>query len=238
MKIDICLSPALYPHYKQDNDIVIVVDIFRATTTICAMFENGATGVYPIASTEEAKEYKSKGYLVGGERNTKKMDFADFGNSPFDYTRNVVEGKDLVFTTTNGTYAIDMARESKIVFAGAFSNIDTLVKKCANIGGRIVVLCSGWKNKVNIEDTLFAGAFASKLSRITNNLEIESDSVRMSMDLWDKAKSDPLDYIKNSDHYKRLVDNGSENEIPFCLKENTTSVTPRYYKDEKKMRID
>lgn len=238
MKIDICLSPALYPFYKQENDIVIAVDIFRATTTICTMFENGALAVFPVASADEAKEYKAKGYIVGGERDTKKIDFADFGNSPFDYKREIVEGKELVFTTTNGTYAIDMAKDSKIVFAGAFSNIDVLANRCAEIGGRVVVLCAGWRDKVNIEDTLFAGAFASKLSKIISNLEIGSDSVRIALELWESAKSNPINYIKTSDHYKRLINNGAEGDIPYCFQENTTSVVPWYSKDEKKMRID
>jgi len=98
MILNICLSPALYPFYKKENDTVIVVDIFRACTTICTAFANGASAIIPVADIEEAKRYKSQGYPVGAERNTQKCDFADFGNSPFDYTREKVEGKEIVFT--------------------------------------------------------------------------------------------------------------------------------------------
>ncbi|MDR2956036.1 MAG: 2-phosphosulfolactate phosphatase, partial [Prevotella sp.] len=109
MKVEICFSPALYPYYSDKNSekTVVVVDIFRATTTMCAALKNGTRAIIPVASIEEAKEYKEKGYLVGAERNVKRCDFADFGNSPFDYTPNKVNGKEVVFTTTNGTQAID-----------------------------------------------------------------------------------------------------------------------------------
>ncbi len=237
MKIEVCLSPALYPYYKQKDDVVIIVDIFRASTTICTMFHNGASTVIPIGNIEEAKEYKTKGYIVGGERNAKKIEFADFGNSPFDYKRGIVEGKELVFTTTNGTQAIEVAKDCKKLFVGSFSNIDTLADKCFNLGGRVVVLCAGWKNKINIEDTLFAGSFVEKLSQRTI-LKHESDSVKVALELWQLAKENPIDYLKTSDHYKRLVDNGAEGDIPYCFEENTTPVAPWYCKENRKLRID
>ena len=87
MTIDICLSPTLYPYYQKQSDTVIVVDIFRATTTMCAAFHNGATAIIPVADIDLARKYKSEGFLVGAERNTRRVDFADFGNSPIEYTR-------------------------------------------------------------------------------------------------------------------------------------------------------
>lgn len=237
MKIEVCLSPALYPFYQQDNDIVIVVDIFRATTTICTMFNNGASGVIPVASVDKAKEYKNKGYIVGGERNAKKIEFADFGNSPFEYKREIIEGEDIAFTTTNGTQAIEAAKDCKKLFIGAFSNIDALAKECYDMGGRVVVLCAGWKNRVNAEDTLFAGAFTEKLSRL-GNITYGSDSVRMAVEMWNNAKSDPIEYLKPTDHYKRLFDNKAEGDINYCFEENTTPITPWYCKIENKLRIE
>ena len=132
MILDICLSPALYPFYKKENDTVIVVDIFRACTTICAAFANGASAIIPVADIEEAKQYKLRGYPVGAERNTRKCDFADFGNSPFDYTQEKVKGKEIVFTTTNGTNAIEQSRGCKTLLIGAFSNINALAKMHRN----------------------------------------------------------------------------------------------------------
>ena len=225
MTIDICLSPTLYPFYQKENDVVVVVDIFRATTTMCAAFNNGAAAIIPITDIDLAKKYKSDGFLVGAERKTRRVEFADFGNSPFEYTKEKVSGREIVFTTTNGTRAIEAAKHCKQLFIGAFSNIDTLVDKCLVTGERIVILCAGWNNKVNVEDTLFGGALAKKLSKKTDVL-FESDTVRMAMQLWDLAKGNPIEFIKSSDHYKRLVDNGVESDAAFCFMQNTVSVVP------------
>lgn len=229
MLIDICLSPALYPFYAKENDTVIVVDIFRASTTMCMALANGASSIIPVAGVDEAKRYKADGFLVGAERNARKMDFADFGNSPFDYTRESVSGKDIVFTTTNGTQAIEAAKDASHLFVGAFSNISALMEKCLQIGERTVVLCAGWNNHVNIEDTLFGGAFVDKLME-ERDVVFESDAVRMALDSWRLAKENPLDFVKSSDHYKRLVRNGAEGDAAFCFQQNTVSVVPWYDK--------
>lgn len=235
MILDLCPSPALYPFYQKEDDTVVVVDVFRASATICAMLQNGAAAVIPVASIEEAKQYKSEGFLVGAERKTRKCEFADFGNSPFDYTHDIVAGKEVVFTTTNGTMALETGRDSKHLFIGTFSNIDALAGKCMESSERTVVLCAGWNNRVNVEDTLFGGAFAARLSNKTN-LSLGSDAIRIALALWHQAKNNPLAYLRQSDHYQRLIDNGAEGDAAYCLQENTVSVVPRYHKEEKKLR--
>ena len=236
MNLDICLSPALYPSYMKEDDVVVVVDIFRASTTMCVAFSNGATAIIPVADIEAAKKFKSEGFLVGAERNTQRVDFADFGNSPFEYTKERVGGKEIVFTTTNGTRAIEAGKGSRSLFIGAFSNIDALVERCRLAGGRVVVLCAGWNNKVNIEDTLFAGAFAGKFMEITG-ATAGSDAVGMSLQLWQRAKADPIGFVKSSDHYQRLVNNGVESDAAFCLEANTVSVVPSLIKEEGKLKV-
>src|SRR5690554_6269622 len=183
MTLDLCPSPALYPFYKKENDTVIVVDIFRASTTMCAMLQKGAKAIIAVATTEAARQYKSDGFLVGAERNTRKCDFADFGNSPFDYSRELVQGKEIVFTTTNGTMAIEMGRNSRKLYIGAFSNIDALINRCMDDSERIVILCAGWNNRINMEDTLFGGAFAEKIPEM-GVVTLGSDSIRIALELW------------------------------------------------------
>ena len=163
MKIDVCFSPALYPVYHNPEAIVVVVDVFRATTTMAAAFSNGVRSIRPVATVEEAEAYKAKGWLVGAERNVKRCSFADFGNSPFDYTAEKVSGKDIVFTTTNGTRAITIAKSAFRVITGAFINLQAVADYCVRHKRDVVVLCSGWQDKVNIEDTLFGGALTDAL---------------------------------------------------------------------------
>lgn len=174
---------------------------------------------------------------LGAERNTRKVDFADFGNSPFEYTPEKVSGREVVFTTTNGTRAIEAAKACKQLFTGAFSNIDSLADACLQASDRVVVLCSGWTNKVNIEDTLFAGALAERLMG-KGGATAGSDSVNMALNLWRLAKEDPIEFVKPSDHYKRLITHGAEGDADYCLKMNTVSVVPSYDKQEGKLKLN
>ncbi|MFV0420381.1 MAG: 2-phosphosulfolactate phosphatase [Dysgonomonas sp.] len=236
MKVEICFSPALYPFYSESNDkIVVVVDIFRATTTMCAALKNGAKSIIPVASIDEAREYKEKGYLVGAERNVKHCDFADFGNSPFDYTTDKVTEKDIVFTTTNGTQAIDIASDSDTLIIGAFSNIDSIADFCINRQKDVIILCAGWNNRFNIEDTLFAGALAQRL--LDKNCTSSSDAVQVALSMWKEAQLDIRTYINRTEHIKRLEANNLQDSAEYCLTENTVNLVPVYNKATGKITV-
>lgn len=223
MKIDVCFSPALYPAYHDPEAIVVVVDIFRATTTMAAAFSNGVRSIRPVATVEEAQAYKEKGWLVGAERNVRRCDFADFGNSPFDYTPEKVAGKEIVFTTTNGTKAITIAQSAYRVVTGAFINLQAVADYCVGHKRNVVVLCSGWQDKVNIEDTLFGGALVDLLVN-TGLYKKGSDSAVIAQDMWTTNKEDLLRYLAPTDHVARLKANHLDDSIPYCL---TLSITNR-----------
>ena len=237
MKIDVCFSPVLYPYYvENDNTIVVVVDIFRATTTMCMALNNGASSIMPVATVEEAKAYKDKGYLVGGERNVVKFEFGDFGNTPSEYTREKVEGKDVVISTTNGTHAIDMAEDCSCLIIGAFSNISAVANFCLSQKKDVLVLCAGWKDKFNLEDSLFGGALAEILvEKGSYNASFDAAGVALSM--WKEAKPDILNYIKRGEHLKRLEAHNLLAVADFCLQLDTTQVLPIYNKNTKKITL-
>lgn len=235
LHFDCCFSPALYSFYKRENDVVVVTDVFRATTTMCSAIKNGASSIIPVANIDDAKRYKANGFLVGAERNTRPCSFADFGNSPFEYRREIVEGKELVFTTSNGTQAIYAAHDAEELLIGAFSNIDVVANRCATLGKRVVVLCAGWNKKANLEDTLFGGALYEKLRAITD-VKMESDAVRIAHILWEQAKENPIDFLKNSDHYKRLVTNGFVNQAAYCFEMNTADLLLVFDKEDGKIK--
>ena len=225
MKIDVCFSPALYPVYHNQEAIVVVVDVFRATTTMAAAFKNGVRSIRPVATVEEAQEYKEKGWLVGAERNVKRCDFADFGNSPFDYTAEKVAGKDVVFTTTNGTRAITIAKEAYRVVTGAFVNLQAVADYCLFHARDVVVLCSGWQDKVNVEDTLFGGALADVLIN-TGKFESASDAALIARDMWTNNKENLIAYLDPTDHIARLKANHLEDAVPYCLTPDSAIVVP------------
>ena len=229
MNLNVCFSPELYSYYAEDNAIVVIVDIFRATTSICTAFHNGAKAVRTVATIDEAMQYKKKGYLVGAERNVKKCDFADFGNSPFDFTSEKVTGKEIIFTTTNGTKAVEVALDADEIVIGAFSNISAIADYCSSKDKNVLILCSGWNNRFCIEDTLFAGALAEKLNK-SNKFVSKSDSTLAARELWKIANSDLKSFISKTEHYERLKLNGLENSVEYCLTENTAPVVPVYDK--------
>ncbi len=230
-KIDVCFSPMMYPAYRDDDAVVVIVDVFRASTSMCTALANGASAIIPVASVEKAEAYKEQGYLVGAERNVVKCDFADFGNSPFDYTKEVVEGKDIVFTTTNGTKAIEVASNAVRVIVGAFINIGAVASYCLQTKRDVVVLCAGWNDKFCMEDTLFAGALANLLVE-TGEYMHASDSAFVANEMWLTHEEHLENYISISDHYERLVQNNLSDSIEYCLSTDVVSVVPELHDED------
>lgn len=224
-KVEVCFSPALYPKFRNEEAIVVIVDILRATSAIITAFMNGANKIIPVATLEEAQTYKEKGFLVAAERDGIVRDFADFGNSPYNFKREIIEGKDIVYSTTNGTDCIMLARHSYRVLIGAYLNLNALVDYIIKENRDVIVLCAGWKNKFNLEDTLFAGALSDALLQYGNYKTI-CDSVYASIDLWNLAKPDLMAYIEKSAQRHRLKKNKLDDVIGYCHSLNLTSIIP------------
>ena len=168
--------------------MVVVTDILRASSAIVTAFMNGVERIIPVGTLEEAKAYKEKGYMVAAERDGIVRDFADFGNSPYNFTPERVKGKQIVYSTTNGTNAIHLASSGSQVLIGAYLNISALASSYQrNKEETCLVLCAGWKNKFNLEDTLFAGALAEMVLEDDRFYTI-CDATLGAMDLYDAAK--------------------------------------------------
>jgi 2-phosphosulfolactate phosphatase len=237
MNVDCCFSPALYPFYPSDNErIVVVVDVFRASSTICSALAAGAAAVCPVESLEAAEHAKRQGELVGAERDTIKCDFADFGNSPSDYKPEIVAGKMVVFTSTNGTRAIELAsKDTNEILVGAFVNLSAVANYCISSGKDVLVLCSGWRNKFNKEDPLFAGALADILTG-TEFFTANSDAIKVAMEMWHAAKPNILAYLSDSEHIARLMKWKLQHDIDFCLTINRLNVLPKYEKSTRLLK--
>ena len=224
--VEVCFSPRLFSEIlTKDDFIVVLVDILRASTTICTAIGNGVGAILPVASPEEAKRFKDEGFLVASEQDGKKLDFADFGNSAFSFTRDKIEGKTLVYCTTNGTRALETVKGARQIVICAFINISALSGWLVEREKNVVILCSGWKNKFCLEDTLFAGALAERLldsgKFITN-----CDSAHASLDLWSLAKDDVLIYVEKAAHRHRLKKLGLDDVIPYSFTIDQVDVVP------------
>ncbi|MDP4223255.1 MAG: 2-phosphosulfolactate phosphatase [Bacteroidota bacterium] len=223
--LEICFSPALYEPERLAGSIVVVIDILRATSAICTAFENGASSIIPVGTVPEAKDYKNRGYLVAAERDGIVLDFADFGNSPFNFTREKVSGKTIAYSTTNGTGIIKMAASASDLIIGSFLNISAVIKWIAARERNVLLFCSGWKNRFNLEDAVCAGAMAERLMA-TSLYSTVCDSAKAALDLWSIAKDDLPAYIEKVAHRSRLREKKLDDCISFCLTNDYTDMVP------------
>ena len=221
--LEVCLSPALLHLYDIKNSIVVVIDIFRATSSMCYGISNGAEGIIPVASVDACRSYEHTDYLLAAERNGEVVEGFDFGNSPFSYSAEKVSGKTVVLTTTNGTHAINESREAKQVLIGSFLNLSALSNWLNSQPHDVLLLCAGWKNKVNLEDSLFAGALAYQLKKESYKYD---DSAILAADLYQMAKEDLAGFLKKTSHSERLKELKIEADIAFCLQVDLIDTIP------------
>ena len=229
-----CLSPALLNLYDVKDCIVVVIDVLRATSTIATVLCNGAKSIIPVDSVEKCMRLgRDMECITAGERDGQVAEGLQYGNSSFEYPREFIEGKILVLTTTNGTKLLHMAltKGATEIVTGAFLNLsavcDHLIAKKKNV----ILACAGWKDKVNIEDTLFAGAV---MNRVKDRFDVNCDASHIAHCLYGNAENDLYEFMKNNDasHYHRLTNFGLEKDIRHCLTEDLANVLP-YYVEER-----
>ncbi len=228
------LSPALLDLYDLNHAVVVIIDVLRATSTIATALYNGAKCVIPVDSVAKCIELgKQIDGITAGERDGKIAEGLKHGNSPFEYPKEFINNKTLVLTTTNGTRLLHMALEkgaSKII-TGSFCNLNSVCNYLLSQKKDVVLGCAAWKDKINIEDLLFAGAI---INRVKNNFSINCDSSQIAETLFLDAKEDLFGFMKekNASHYHRLMNFGVEKDIRYCFTINTADILP-FYEDGK-----
>ena len=233
--IEVCFTPGEYEYFKDEYEIVVVIDVLRATSAICAAFDNGVKSIIPVATVEEALEYKAKGYLVGAERKGQIVEGFDFGNSPFSFMKKELRGQEVVLTTTNGTKALDIAKNAETVVVGSLLNLDALCEWLEVQDKNILCLCSGWQDKFNLEDTICAGAISEYLVATGNFTSVEDSSIAakyLYLSAWDRY----MGFLKASSHRRRLKNLNLNEDIKYCLTPNQTNVIP-ILKDGKLVKL-
>ncbi|TXJ24723.1 MAG: 2-phosphosulfolactate phosphatase [Chitinophagaceae bacterium] len=223
------ISPALLHLYDLSNSVVVIIDVFRATSTIASALYNGAKCVIPVDSVPKAIEIsRNIDGIAAGERDGQIAEGLSHGNSPLEYGRDFIGGKTLVLTTTNGTRLLQMALErgADTIISGSFPNLSSVCEFLLRENKNVVLGCAGWKDRFNLEDTLFAGAV---ISRIKKHFEINCDSSLMAETMYTKHKNNLLGFAPKLTHYHRLVERfGLIEDIKFCLTEDVANVLPVY----------
>lgn len=210
--------------YNIEHSIVVVIDILRATSSITYGMANGAAAIIPVATVEDCQNRRCDGFLLAAERNGEVVDGFDFGNSPFSYTAEKVAGKTVVLTTTNGTKALHLAQtRAHQVIIGSFLNLTAVCNYLKQSDRDVVLLCAGWKDNFNLEDTLFAGAVVNQLR---TDFAHYCDSSVAAEDLYLLAKNDLRAYLKKSSHNHRLEKLNIEEDVQFCLQVDVCDIIP------------
>ncbi|WNJ21126.1 2-phosphosulfolactate phosphatase [Pontibacter sp. G13] len=223
--VHVCLTPALIDQFDVSEAIVVVIDILRATTTMCVAFDNGADHMVPVEHIDECESYKSRGYLTAGERSGVQIEGFDFGNSPFSYTPEAVQGKKISITTTNGTRAIKAAqsRGAKEIVVGSFCNISLLTEWLIEQNEHVCLVCAGWRDNVTLEDTIFAGALAKKLRGHFRRFQ---DTALVAETLFQSANLRKRFFFRHSSHYHRLVHLNLQEEVKYAMRRDAHPVLP------------
>ncbi len=224
------LSPALLNLYDVSTSIVVIIDVLRATSTIATALYNGAKCIIPVDSVAECIRIgKQIDGITAGERDGKVAEGLVHGNSPFEYPRSFIENKTLVLTTTNGTKLLQMAldRHARGIITGSFTNLSAVCDYLVAQRQNVILGCAAWKDKVNLEDTLFAGAV---ISRIRAHFSINCDASHMAETLYEKGRQDLFAFMKNNNasHYHRLNGFGLEKDIRYCLTADGADILPIY----------
>lgn len=206
----------------------MIIDVLRATSTIAAALHNGAKSIIPVDSVAECiKLGKQMEVITAGERDGQIAEGLEYGNSPFTYPAEFIKGKTLVLTTTNGTKLLHMAlsENAKGIITGSFSNLSAVCNYITEQKQNVILACAAWKDRVNLEDTLFAGAV---INRVKDNFSINCDASKIAETLYVEAKDDLYEFMKkkNASHYHRLMNFGLEKDIRYCFTIDNHNVLP------------
>lgn len=225
-KLEVVMSPALLPYYKVAGKSVVVIDVLRATSSMCVAFKNGVKKILPVSSPEECKIFKDFDFVIAAEKDAVKVDGFDLGNSPFDFDNYLLEGKSVAMATTNGTKALKQAQEqgAKNIIIGSFLNLTQVCNWIKSVDDDIILLCAGWKDKVNLEDTLFAGALCNALRK---DMDIDCDSALGAKLLYQNNQNNLEDLVRMSSHAKRFqLLHLQTDDIKYCLQIDFAPVLP------------
>jgi 2-phosphosulfolactate phosphatase len=231
MKINVFFSPVGIDDLYFKDKTTVVIDVLRASSTIITALNNGAKEIVPVSGIESA--IKLSGGIFGGhtllcgERNTKKIEGFALGNSPLEFTKELVEKKSIVLYTTNGTKAIVKAKFSENLFIGSFLNLNFLTSHLLDLKTDLEIVCSGRNNQFSLEDALCAGFICDKILQKEREVKL-TDSAKASIALKKKYGSNLLESLKESEHGRILIENGFENDIDYCAQNSIIDVIPYY----------
>ena len=229
MNIDVIFTADKANSENTKDKICIVIDVLRATSVMITALHNGANKIYPFKDIKTIQERceNLKNIIKCGERNAVKIPGFHLGNSPLEFTKEIVAGKDIYMTTTNGTRAIENSLSAKKIFIASFLNIRAVVDKIREYNEDIVIVCAGTDNKFSIDDALCAGLIIKDLKNFT---EISINDEILALIRIAESHENIRDILNGSFHYSRLLALGFEEDMKHIFSVNKYSIVPEFEK--------
>ncbi len=231
MRVNVLFSPVIADELYYTAKTVIVIDVLRASTTIVTALQNGAKEIVPVATVEFGVKISGGMFggqtLLGGERNTKKVEGFALGNSPLEYTREIVSGKTIILYTTNGSKAVVKAKFAENLYICSYLNLEAIAEQLVKLGNDFEILCAGKSNTFSLEDSVCAGRLIRRVMDKNNEL-ILTDTARVTVSLDDSFGKDPLEMLKETEHGKLLLQNGFEEDLKYAAGLDTSDVIPYF----------
>jgi len=231
MKINTLLTPISADELYFTKKNIVVIDVLRASTTIVEALNNGAKEIIPVGSVEFAMKISGdsfKGHtLLGGERNNLKIEGFALGNSPLEYKKEIVEGKSIVFFTTNGSKAVVKAKYASNLFIMAFLNANAVAEKLLEMNENTEILCSGNNGKFSYEDSACAGLLISIILDKNKDTELD-DSSKVCKLIFEKNRNRLDKFLAETEHGRKLIDSGFEKDIEFAVQQNIIDIIPNF----------
>lgn len=242
MSLDVAFLPTLVNAKDLADRTVVVIDVLRATTTITQAIVAGATEVIPCVEVVDALQiattFTTK-FVLGGERGGKRIDGFDLGNSPAEYTPQAVGGGTLIFTTTNGTRAMQMCQQAKQVLLGSFNNLSSLVSRLRK-ASNITLLCAGTAGRITREDVLFAGALMHHLGEDAAKLHPWNDEALLAAaayaEIAGREAEVLMEQLLESRGGRNLARLGMKDDVQFAAQIDTTSIVAELRLPEMRIR--
>ena len=227
MKVDIIFTADEVSQEKTEGKICVVIDVLRATSVMITALHNGAEKIFPFKDIKIIQERceNLKNIIKCGERNALKIDGFDLGNSPLEFTKEKVFGKDIYMSTTNGTKAVENSLSAEKIIICSFLNIKSISKKLLEYKKDVVIVCAGTNGKFSLDDTLCAGLIIKEMQKHT---EIQMNDVLLAAVRISESHEDIKDILKGSTHYERLLSLGFEKDMEHIFSLNKYSIVPEY----------
>lgn len=234
MKIDIIISADDIIESKLENKVAVVIDMFRATSVIVTALGNGCKKVIPCLTIDdawkEAEKYNREDYILGGERKAIKIEGFDLSNSPLEYTKDIVENKTVLMTTTNGTRTLTKSLNAEKILIGAMINAEAVAKKIAEINQDVVIINAGTNGNFSMDDYICSGYIIAEVLKRKSNIDLTDISKTAKM-IYD-THPDIMSYVKEAVHYSFMKYLKLDGDIEYCIKKSILDIVPEY-KDSK-----